>query len=187
MSRKNKKVGWNWAALFLSPLWFFYRKMYKAGILFVSLTCIALLFASIPLSNASADFVEYMSNYIEITNTTTIEEFSEDYNEFLINYENLPESERTEIERLYKGVASCFALFVCSYFVANIFAALYGDYLYKSKMVREVASMRSFAKNDKTFLVLAMKRGGVSVFSAIGCMLSLNFLFQLITGYIRIM
>lgn len=187
MSRKNQKLGWNWAAFFLSPLWFFYRKMYKAGVLFVSLTCIAMLFASIPLNRASSDFLKLMSNYVEITNTTTIDEFTAGYNEFLTNYGSLPESERAEIKRLYKEVVSCSALFAGSYFIANIFAALYGDYLYKSKMVREVASMRSFAKNDKTFLVLAMKRGGVSLISAAGCMLSLNLLFQLISGYIGTM
>lgn len=32
MKYQNKKVSWNWAAFFLAPYWFIYRKMYGYGI-----------------------------------------------------------------------------------------------------------------------------------------------------------
>lgn len=183
MSRKDKKLSWNWAGFFMSPHWFFYRKIYKAGILFLSLTCIALLFASIPLKNAFIDYKNLMSDYIELTNMTTYEELLSDYNEFVGNYGNLPEKERTELEKVQKEVVLYGALFIGSYFIPNFFAALYGDYIYKSKMVKEIKSMRGYAKNDKTFLMLAMRRGGVSFVSALGCFLLLETLSRMITVY----
>ena len=40
----GKKLGWNWAAFLFSPYWFFYRKLYKPGVVFFTLRmCVTLL------------------------------------------------------------------------------------------------------------------------------------------------
>ena len=33
--KNNKKVSWNWASFFFGPFWFFYRKMYLYGFMFI--------------------------------------------------------------------------------------------------------------------------------------------------------
>ncbi len=34
---KNGKTTWNWAAFFFAPYWFFYRKLYKLGVIFLTI------------------------------------------------------------------------------------------------------------------------------------------------------
>lgn len=36
--KKSFFVSWNWGALFFGPAWFFYRKLYKAGAIFLALS-----------------------------------------------------------------------------------------------------------------------------------------------------
>ena len=44
--KKNGKLSWNWAAFFFAPYWFFYRKLYKVGAVFLALS-VALSLATI--------------------------------------------------------------------------------------------------------------------------------------------
>ncbi len=182
MSRENKKTGWNWAAFFLTPYWFFYRKLYKAGAFFLGMAVIVFLFASIPWNNVSIEFRNEMSNYINMTGNTTVDEYLVQYNEFLQNYGNLPEAERAKLDGLQKKLIRSGAFFIAVRLIPGIFAALFSDNLYKTKTVKDVKSMRSFAKNDKTFLVLAMRRGGVSLISAFGCLLLVQMLLSLLSS-----
>ncbi len=43
--RKNKKLTWNWGAFLFAPAWFFYRKLYKFGALFLALVVSVNLFS----------------------------------------------------------------------------------------------------------------------------------------------
>lgn len=46
--RKTEATGkgtWNWAAFFFSPYWFFYRKLYKAGSIFLTIRLVLSIFA----------------------------------------------------------------------------------------------------------------------------------------------
>lgn len=62
----NKKVGWNWAAFFLGPYWFFFRKLYKPALLFAGLV-MALTLGFAPMTNNlntaafSEDFLQAQS------------------------------------------------------------------------------------------------------------------------------
>ncbi len=173
MSAENKKLSWNWAAFFLSPLWFFYRKLYKAGALFLGLTFIAFTFGSMPMLDAQKAVSGFVTENFDITNETTIGELTDAYNSLK------PEEQQTFL-KLAAEYSRCAALLGVALMTPNIFAALYSNYLYKSKMVKEVRSMRKFSLDDRTFTALALRRGGVSLLAAVGCYLA----YTLFTDYV---
>ena len=54
---RTRRFTWNWAAFFFTPYWFFYRKLYKPGIVFLTLrACLEVLM--LPLSIAYTDAAE---------------------------------------------------------------------------------------------------------------------------------
>ena len=57
IDRENKKVTWNWGAFFFMPYWFFFRKMYKLGAIFLALT-IATPFLPPKMRQVPTDFLE---------------------------------------------------------------------------------------------------------------------------------
>lgn len=52
MRRKNKKTSWNGAASHSGSCWFFYRKMYKMGFLFLGMELLGLIALIMPLFGA---------------------------------------------------------------------------------------------------------------------------------------
>lgn len=63
MDRTKKRIGWNWAAFFFSPFWFFYRKLYAAGAVAASLLlALSVAFAAPlqPYLNAYLQWIEAM-------------------------------------------------------------------------------------------------------------------------------
>lgn len=53
------KNGFNWAAFLFSPYWFFYRKLYKPGIIFITVQIIMSMVTA-PLLTPFTEFYEYM-------------------------------------------------------------------------------------------------------------------------------
>ncbi len=72
---KEKKLTWNWAAFFFAPYWFFYRKLYKLGAvflaLFVLITSLSLLPPAEKFSNA---FLAQEEKIAEISEEISTEE-----------------------------------------------------------------------------------------------------------------
>lgn len=59
MDREKKKIGWNWAAFFFSPFWFFYRKLYAAGAVVTSLLLALSVAFSGPLEQYMEAYLQY--------------------------------------------------------------------------------------------------------------------------------
>lgn len=56
----GSKLSFNWAAFFFSPYWFFYRKLFKPGIIFMTLQlCLGILMT--PSANSFLDFYSYLA------------------------------------------------------------------------------------------------------------------------------
>lgn len=132
------KVSWNWAAFFLSPYWFFYRKMYKPGVIFLTLRlCLTLL------------LMPYESKALEL------------YQSLFSNMANMDEAAFaaaqqqlfTSIMPVYIGVGVLLVLAVIS--------ALLADRLYLGYVRRSMQSAKAQEGRD-AFLLQFFKRGGVS-------------------------
>ena len=57
--RDGKSFTFNWAAFLLSPFWFFFRKLYKPGIILATVNIILTLVSYVPMSGLSAVIGDY--------------------------------------------------------------------------------------------------------------------------------
>ena len=55
----GNKISFNWAAFFFSPYWFFYRKLYKPGIIFITLQFIVSMIIT-PMLTPFMEFYSYI-------------------------------------------------------------------------------------------------------------------------------
>ena len=155
--KSGKSIGWNWAAFLFSPIWFFYRKIYKAGICFVALAVAASLFLSVPMSREYDKAFSKIEEFITITENTTSAELAEAIS-------SLTEVQMTEITQAMTGYFAWIGVTVAVQLVLNAVAAVIADGLYKKKVAKEVSALKEFARNQRTFEMLILQKGGTSVF-----------------------
>lgn len=139
-SRLNpkKRVSWNWIAFLLPSSWMFSRKMYKNGIITALLTVISVLLAY-PLTEVLYSMeLPIAQSYMELMQWMM---------------EKIPSVDTSII----------FAAFIGS--VLNIgiqiFAGLYGDYLYKKHVI---SSIKDIKENSDDQEYDYRKRGGLNFF-----------------------
>lgn len=139
----GQKAGWNWAAFFLSPYWFFYRKMYKPGIVFLTLRlCLMLLL--FPYENKALEL--YQSLYANAANLS----------------ENAIQTALQEIFHTLIPVYIGGAVLV----VLAVVSALLADRLYYGYVRRSITGAKAQETRD-TVLMQFLKRGGVSPLMAV--------------------
>ena len=142
-SYSSSRGGWNWAAFFLSPYWFFYRKMYKPGIVFLTLRlCLMLLL--FPYENKALEL--YQSLYANAANLS----------------ENAIQTALQEIFHTLIPVYIGGAVLV----VLAVVSALLADRLYYGYVRRSIDSAKAQETRD-TVLMQFLKRGGVSPLMAV--------------------
>ncbi len=76
---KSNKRTFNWAAFFFTPYWFFYRKMYKLGAIFLAITLLLSVGFSFipPVQKLYSDMTEWTEKYaLEDLETLTDEEIA---------------------------------------------------------------------------------------------------------------
>ena len=149
----------NWAAFltsFFGPYWFFYRKLYKPGIIFLTLSTVILII-----------FTPVLSDFVTVTETYRA------YGEALYTDEALSIAFMNDIAPLYPRVV---AFFVAKLAV-SLLSALVAYPLYKKYAESSVEKIMS-SPSSEIGLSLVTKLGGTSVISAIGC----YFLTSLITS-----
>ena len=134
---KSKKKAFSWAAFFLAPYWFFYRKLYKAGIFFlVAFTTLAIL-----TSNQSTKLSEVALKYSE--------PIEKSYSEYYELYETEGTTEEQLLEKseeVSKLLADYFRETWKSYlaiygtnFILCLICALVADKLYYKKCLRRLS------------------------------------------------
>lgn len=83
--RKTEATGkntWNWAAFFFSPFWFFYRKLYKVGSIFLTIR-LALSIVALPFTSKAASVVETLSEAVKNAASSTDAAITAAYSELL--------------------------------------------------------------------------------------------------------
>lgn len=175
-SKKKKsgnKIGWNWAAFLFSPLWFFYRKLYKAGLCFVAVSLSLALFVAVPMSKEYDVAIAKIEEYITIDEDMT-------YAELQTAINDLTEEQTASIMNAMQGYFKWMIILVAVQFIPNIAAAMIADNVYKRKIVEDVASIRDFSQNQKTFEVLMLRKGGTSVIGLLGGYCLFNLLYNIL-------
>ena len=155
------KATWNWAAFFLSPYWFFYRKMYKPGVIFLTLRlCLTLL------------LMPYESKALELYQSLFANLSSMDEAAFAAAQQQL----FTSIIPVYIGLGVLLVLAVIS--------ALLADRLYLGYVRRSMQTAKAQESRD-AFLLQFFKRGGASPLLGVPSYLLVSFVPSMIYTFIN--
>lgn len=156
MKKKNTKLSWNWAAFFFAPFWFFYRKLYKAGVVFLTL--------SIALTIAVYPQVEKFNDKLQ----PLMESFSQKYSE---NPELDDEEATALIDNIQEAIEEVSPqlplLLILQTLVPNVIAAIFANYILKRKMLKVISLSHESAGEANSVKYTIMRNGGVSVFMPI--------------------
>lgn len=172
----GRKAGWNWAAFFFSPFWFFYRKIRKVGALFMGILLVIAFFLAIPLQKVQQQMYETVQEYVTIDETTTADQI-------VSAIAALEKPQQQRVQDALMRWSRAIVLYFGALFLPNFAAAIVADFAYKKKVAQDVQSMREFAKNAQTFRMLALRRGGVSVLGLITSYMLVNLILNAIILY----
>ena len=169
--KKGRKLSWNWAAFFFSPYWFFYRKLYKAGVFFLALS-VALSLATVSLTEKVYGFYEKM---------VTVQE---ELNELVKGKEDLNDEDTQKFDKLYaesaklaKAVIPSLAIILLiQKVIPNTLAAILADFLLKKRMLRVISFSRGASSEPDAVKYTIMRNGGVSVLMPIIAIMIDNYL-----------
>lgn len=150
--QSGKKLSFNFAAFFLSPYWFFYRKLHKVGIIFMT----AFLAFSILAVPSAMEAMEFFESVTEIISSSSSE--------------ILTDAQIAQLTELMDGMYSVMAptfIFALINIVLHFVAGFIANPLYK-KYVIENAGKAEKLPNKKLAMAYIVKTGGASILVALG-------------------
>lgn len=164
---QNGKKTFNWAAFFLMPYWFFYRKLVKPGIIFMSLALLLSVLFYNPMNEYMNLMAEFASQMSRIENVQTTYQ----------NGEPIPEEEQTNPDEIRAEMEGTLAkmqelmipmtAYAMIYLLIRIIAGFVADGMYKKKAVadiREINDNLLGGINEQQEKYLAYtKKGGTSI------------------------
>lgn len=138
----GKKLSFNWAAFFFAPYWFFYRKLYKVGAIFL------LIFAatSLALSGPANDYIDAANKFYTAMGNSSVtdEQANELADEFVqATAKTMP---------IIGGVSLALRL-IC---------ALTADLFYYRKMQKDLAMIADEIDDENLKRLMLARRGGAS-------------------------
>ena len=152
--RSKVKITWNWAAFFFAPAWFFYRKLYKAGLIFLSVFVALNLFMG--------GVAQRVSDYYDALSAQVYKVYRVD-NEEEAAAKLAADPEFTEnYEAMSKDVGKLIAV---TFLIPNTAAALCANFLLKKKMKKEIKEAKEYTEDSRTEKMELIRRGGVSPFA----------------------
>lgn len=157
----GSKLSFNFAAFFLSPYWYFFRKLYKAGILFMTIS-VALSILSVPSSIA---FMEYMQ-----TLASTLPEAAE----------NLTDAHLMEITNGMLEAMKPSFIFAFANILLHLISGFSANHIYK-KYVTENAGKAERMADKKSAIAHIVKYGGASILIAAGAYFAQEILMMFIS------
>ncbi len=200
----RRKNNWNWAAFFCSPFWFFYRKMYKAGAIFLTAYLVLnLLFipvqiysynvfynssASVAINGMYAEINELIEPYI-VENESSggilgavadrlygeSVTVSEEGRKVLEKY--FTDNEELIINNIAKPMLRPVLLICAVYFLGfllKVVSALLADKLYYKKARDEIKRARSLSNDERVVQLELFRKGGVNLFLGFGLYFACN-------------
>ncbi len=150
--RKGKKLTWNWGAFFFAPAWFFYRKLYKFGTIFLALVVSINLF--------SYSFLEKIDIQMQEVYTVMGQYISEDGNTIVASDEMMADE---EFMTLYTNMVKNMSIYLLiTAIIPNTAAALFADSLVKKKMKENIAAAKEASDELQMQRSLIISKGGVA-------------------------
>lgn len=149
---KHKGISFNWAALLFAPAWFFYRKLYKAGAIFLAISVAVSLF-TYPLANS---LVKEQEEIVSLISTDEDgKELSKD--EMYKAISENPEYMKRMTSYLKRGSA-----LLAATVLPHIIAALCANEIYRRKIKKDLELIDSTTNEKSIRQALIVQRGRVS-------------------------
>lgn len=169
---KGKKLSFNFAAFFFAPYWFFYRKMYKAGVFFIALFVTATLL----LSGYSTELMNYSDEYIGVMygidyETATEEELTE-------HYQDLEKASNEFVAKAKKPLLIITGVDI----ILHLICALIADRLYYSKLLSDLKLIDENVKEPNMRKLMIARKGGLSPFAFAASLAGQSMLIQLVAS-----
>ena len=140
----EKKVSFNWMAFLLNPYWFFYRKLYYAGGIFLGIQLLVSILVSFLAMHLGLD--DFMNEYIALIESGTIAELQA----FMLDA--TPDLMKMMLIPLIS-------------FIPNVIAGFLADGIYKRKAFKNIKKIEQ--SDDSDNLTTYIKNGaGVSFLAA---------------------
>lgn len=137
---KNKKVSWNWSAFLFGPYYLFFRKMYKEGAIFLSLSMIVNLFAQAIFAKPLAAFSEYV-----IGNFETVFKFSQALSNTLV-------SGTGEVDlKIIEAIQPYTMVVMISQIIFAVIIGVLANRLYRTKVVNSLEKLKSKLEDEDSF------------------------------------
>ncbi len=155
--RKGKKLSWNWGAFIFAPAWFFYRKLYKFGALFLALVVSINLF--------SYSFLEKIDIQMQEVYTVMEPMLTQDPAE--VSEELIADE---EFMTLYTTMMrNMFVYILITAAIPNTIAALVADKLVRKKMKEDIAVIDQTTDDTQLRRSMIITKGGVApiIFAAV--------------------
>ena len=150
--RRKKKVTWNWGAFFFSPAWFFYRKLYKFGAVFLA--------AVVAINLFSYSFAKSIAIQLEDV-YTVMEEVISTEGDSLSASENLMQNK--DFINNYMSMLKNFGIYLLiTGIIPNTVAALIADYLVKKKTKEDIQAAKDASDDLQMQRSLMISKGGVA-------------------------
>ncbi len=159
----GKKISFNWAAFFFAPYWFFYRKLYKAGVLFMTF----MMAVSIAFTPA---MLEYTKKFEEFANSMPTDYFAMTEEQMLLFAQQMTEQMMT----MMLPMVGMMLIMLVTHLVAGFIA----DKLYKKEIFSAAKSVLAAKSPAESGNIIA-RLGGVSAIA-----LLLSYLAEQILSYI---
>lgn len=154
--RSKAKITWNWAAFFLAPAWFFYRKLYKAGLIFLSVFVALNLFMGGVAQRVYDSYTE-LSSIVNKAYSSSSDNSDEAVKSLTQNAEFVEKYENMSIE--------AGKLMAVTFLIPNTAAALCANLLLKKKMKKEIKEAKEYTEDPRSEKIELIRRGGVSPFA----------------------
>lgn len=164
-SSEGGRLGWNWAAFAFSPYWFFYRKLYKVGALFLALALAFSLFVSPYLSRAYGKYENVAAELSGLTDESQI-----------------TDEQSGRLNEAMDGLTKVFAVTVAGDCLIGAAAALTADGIYKKRVRGDVERLRKISESENVFVALVLRKGGVSYLATVASILGLRLAVQLLSS-----
>ncbi len=163
---KKHLFSWNWAAFIFSPAWFFFRKIYNLGALFLALTVACALVATPFAETINENYDSYEEKYTAYYEAKLA--FAENSNdETQSAYTKASEAFYAKTVELFPSVAVYSAL---TFLIPNTIAALIADGGYRRKMLEDIAIAKRATQDEKILKYSLLRRGGVSMFAGLAAL-----------------
>ena len=151
---KSNKKTFSWAAFFFTPYWFFYRKMYKLGAIFMALSLLLTVGFNIlpPVQTLYNDMTEWTEKYsVENTGDLTEEEMAQAYKE---QQEFILGNPTGSVLIMVQGALSL---------AVQIFVGFKANKWYYNHTVTNIKKIKAEEQDSQKQKLLFFKSGGCSV------------------------